>query len=77
MVDNHTEVTSTEKFNLLALKGQVLQLAQGLPIAPENSARVWNVFVKTYENKKLIAATYVRQLLGLKSRKCGRNNKSL
>lgn len=25
------------------------------------------MFVESYENKKLIAATYVRQLLGLKS----------
>jgi hypothetical protein len=52
---------------LLALKGQALQLVQGLPIAPENYSRVWNVLVESYENKKLIVATYVRQLLGLKS----------
>jgi len=45
MVDNRTEVMSTEKFNLLALKGQALHLVQGLPIAPENYSRVWNVLV--------------------------------
>jgi hypothetical protein len=67
MVDNRTEVKSTEKLNLLALKVQVLQLVQVLPIAPENYSRVCNVLVEGYENKKLIAATYIRQLLGLKS----------
>jgi len=45
------KVTSSEKFNLLALKGQALQLVQGLPVAPENYSIVWNVLVESYENK--------------------------
>jgi Protein of unknown function (DUF1759). len=37
MVDNCTEITLTEKFSyLLALKGQALQLVQGLLITPKN-----------------------------------------
>ena len=62
MLDNHTEL-----LELKALKDQVLQLVQEPPIALENSARVWNVFVESYKNKKLFASTYVRQLFSLKS----------
>jgi hypothetical protein len=65
MVDHCTEVMPTEKFSyMLALMGQVLQLVQGLPTAPENYSIAWNVQVERYENKKLIVTTYVRKLLG-------------
>lgn len=68
MVDNPTEITLTEKFSyFLALKGQALQLVQGLLITSENYSIAWNVVVDRYENKKLIVVTYIRQLLGLKS----------
>jgi hypothetical protein len=69
MVDSQTDITSIEKFSylLLALKGQAFQLVQGLPITTDNYSIAWNLLVDRYENKKLIAATHVRQLLGLKS----------
>jgi hypothetical protein len=51
----------------LALKGQALQLVQRLPITTENYSIAWNMLVGRYKNTKLIAATYVRQILGLKS----------
>jgi len=51
----------------LALKSQALQLVQGLPITTENYSIAWNMLVGSYKNKKLIAATYVRQILGLNS----------
>jgi hypothetical protein len=42
-------------------------LVQGPPFTAENYSVSWNQLVGRYENKKLIAATYVRQLLGLKN----------
>jgi len=48
---------------LLALKGQALQP----PFAAENYSVAGNKLVGRHENKKLIAATNVRQLLALKN----------
>jgi diphosphomevalonate decarboxylase len=69
VVDSRTDITSIEKFNylLLPLKGQAFQLVEGLPITTDNYSIAWNLLVDRYENKKLIVATHVRQLLGLKS----------
>ena len=62
MVDNRTNITPAGK-----IKGQALQLVQGLPVTTENYSIARNLLADGYENKKLIAATYVRQILGLKS----------
>jgi len=47
-------VNRTELLQLKAPKCPVLQLVQEPPIALENSARVWNVFVESYKNKKIL-----------------------
>ena len=51
----------------MTLKGQALQLVQGLPITTENYSTAWNMLVGRYKNTKFIAASYVRQILGLRS----------
>jgi len=62
MVDNRTNIKPAGK-----IKGQALQLVQGLPITTENYSIARNLLVDGHENKELIAATYVRQTMGLKS----------
>lgn len=51
----------------MALKDQALHLVQGPAFTAENYSVAWNQLVGRYENKKLIADTYFRQLLGLKN----------
>jgi len=62
MVDNRINITPAGK-----IKGQALQLVQGLPITTENYSTVRNLLVDGQDNKEQTAATYVRQILGLKS----------
>jgi len=66
---NHKDLTSIERLNylLLALNGQALQFVQGFPFTAKNYSIALNFLVDRYENKKLTAATSVRQMLGLKS----------
>jgi hypothetical protein len=66
---NHKNLTSIERLNylLLALNGQALQVVQGLPFTAKNYSIALNFLVDRYENKKLTAATNVRQMLALKS----------
>jgi hypothetical protein len=42
-------------------------LVQRPPFTAENYSVAWNQLVARYENKKPIAATYIRQILGLKN----------
>jgi len=58
MVDNPTNITPAGN-----IKGQALQLVQGLPITTENYSITRNLLVDGHENKELIAATYIRQIL--------------
>jgi uncharacterized membrane protein len=60
---------SIERLNclLLALNGQALRFVQWLPFTAKNYLIALNFLVDRYENKKLTAATNIRQMLGLKS----------
>jgi hypothetical protein len=57
------------KIRLFAIdtEGSSTAVGSRASFTAENYSIAWNQLVGRYENKKLIAATYFRQLLGLKN----------
>jgi len=48
------------------LSGEAERLLSNLPMTANNYTIAWKLLVERYENKRLIAASHIRQLLGLK-----------
>jgi hypothetical protein len=48
------------------LSGEAERLVSNFPITANSYTIAWNMLVIRYENKRLIAASHIRQLLGLK-----------
>jgi len=57
-----------QKFHYLksSLSGEAEHLISNLPMTANNYTIAWKLLVERHENKRLIAASHIRQLLGLK-----------
>ena len=57
-----------QKFHYLksSLSGEAERLISNLPMTASNYTSAWKLLVERYENKRLIAASHIRQLLGSK-----------
>jgi len=68
MIHENDSLPEIEKFHFLksSLSGEVERLISNLPMTADNYTMAWKLLVARYENKRLIAASHIRQLLGLK-----------
>jgi hypothetical protein len=68
MVHENDTLPEIQKFHYLksALSGEPEGLISNLPMTANNYIIAWKLLVEKYENKRLIAASDIRQLLGLK-----------
>jgi hypothetical protein len=68
MIHENDSLPEIQKFHYLtsSLSGETERLISNLPMTPNNYTIAWKLLVERYENKRLIAASHIRQLLGLK-----------
>jgi len=68
MIHENDSLPEIQKFHYLksSLSGEAERLVSNLPMTANNYTRAWKLLVERYENKRLIAASHIRQLLGLK-----------
>ena len=68
MIHENDSLPEIQKFHYLksSLSGEAERLISNLPMTAENYTTAWKLLVERYENKRLIAASHIRQLLGLK-----------
>lgn len=69
LVHDNKALVTIQKFHYLlsALRGQAFKLLQNLPITEGNYVVAWELLQGRYENKKLIASTYTRDILYIKA----------
>ena len=67
MVHENNSLSAIQKLHYLrsSLKGEAFQLISTLPTTDSNYSVAWNLLSERYENKKLIASTYVSELLNV------------
>lgn len=65
LVHNNSAYTDTEKFRylLLTLKNEPYNLIKSLPITDANYSVAFGILVSRYENKRVIASTYLEKIL--------------
>ena len=68
MIHENDSLPEIQKFHYLksSLSGEAERLVSNLPMTANNYTIAWKLLVERYENKRLIAASHIRQLLGLK-----------
>jgi hypothetical protein len=68
MIRENDSLPEIQKFRYLKslLSGEVERLISNLPMTANNYIIAWKLLVERYENKRLLAASHIRQLLGLK-----------
>jgi len=68
MIHENDNLPEIQKFHYLksSLSGDAERLISNLPMTASNYTREWKLLVERYENKRLIAASHIRQLLGSK-----------
>ena len=68
MIHENDSLPEIQKFHYLksSLSGEAERLVSNLHMTANNYTTAWKLLVERYENKCLIAASHIRQLLGLK-----------
>ena len=68
MIHENDSLSEIQKFHYLksSLSGEGERFVSNLPMTTINYTIAWKLLVERYENKRLIAASHIRQLLGLK-----------
>jgi len=68
MTHENDSLPEIQKFHYLklSLSGEAERLVSNLPMTANNYTISWTLLVERYENKRLIATSHIRQLLGLK-----------
>jgi hypothetical protein len=68
MIHENDSLPEIQEFHYLksSLSGEAERLVSNLPMTANNYTIAWKLLVGRYENKRLIAASHIRQLLGLK-----------
>jgi hypothetical protein len=68
MVHENDSLPEIQKFHYLRsfLSGEAERLVSNLPTTANNYTIAWKLLAERYENKRLIAASHIRQLLGIK-----------
>jgi len=68
LIHENDSLPEIQKFYYLrsSLSGKAERLISSLPMTANNYAIAWKLLVERYENKRLIAASHIRQLLALK-----------
>jgi hypothetical protein len=68
MIHENDSLPEIQKFHCLksSLSGEAERLVSNLPMTANSYTIAWKLLVERYENKRLIAASNIRQLLGLK-----------
>jgi hypothetical protein len=68
MIHENDSLPEIQKFHYLksSLSGEAERLVSNLPMTANNYTIAWKLLVERYENKRVIAASHIRQLLELK-----------
>ena len=68
MIHENDSLPGIQKFHCLksSLSGEAERLISNLPVTTNSYTIAWKLLVESYENKHRIAASHIRQLLGLK-----------
>lgn len=68
LVHEETTLTPVEKFHYLigSLSGEALRLATSFTIVGDNYESAWKSLINRYDNKRILAATYIRRVRQLK-----------
>lgn len=69
LIHNSKEISDIEKFYYLltAVSGPALTLVKSMPITADNYQIVWNLLVKKYENKRVLATSYLDKIFQFKA----------
>ena len=68
MIHEYDSLPEIQTFHYLksSLSGEAERLISNLNMTSSNYTSAWELLVERYENKRLIPASHIRQLLGLK-----------
>ena len=68
MIHENDSLPEIQKFHYLksSLSGETEHLLSNLPMTANSYTTAWKLLVERYENKRHIATSHIRQLLGLK-----------
>ncbi|KAJ2949680.1 hypothetical protein O0L34_g15607 [Tuta absoluta] len=68
LIHNNEEISDIEKYYYLlsAVSGPALTLVKSMPITAVNYGIVWNLLVRKYENKRVLATSYLDKMFQFK-----------
>lgn len=69
LIHNSKEISDIEKYYYLltAVSGPALTLVKSMPITADNYQIVWSLLVKKYENKRVLATSYLDKIFQFKA----------
>ncbi|CAH0719933.1 unnamed protein product, partial [Brenthis ino] len=68
LIHNNAELSNIEKFYYLitSVSGQALNIVKSLPVTADNYTIAWNLLIKRFENKRVLATNYLDRMFQFK-----------